>query len=116
MQVEKVSTITQTDSRQLKPAHIPGFNSTWGHIFEFGLTFDGKSNFKDAEKLRMFAQNSLESYIEYGFTRNYNLDELRAIIYYFAKCYEMEGIPPVGKHLQFIHTILDKIRKQLAVA
>ncbi len=111
--MEKVKSITLTSNTHLRSELIPGFNSSWDDIFEFGLSYDGLQLFGDAAKLRMFAVNSLESFQEYGFVRKYNLDELRAIIFYFVKCFELENTPPAGKQLHYIHLILERIRQQL---
>jgi hypothetical protein len=88
---------------------IPKPFDPWEQICSYALSFDGKSFFGDAAKLRVFAVNCLESYKEYGKVNSYTINELRSILYYFGKFYEQESHAPHGKELQFLHLLVQKI-------
>jgi hypothetical protein len=91
---------------------IPTIMDAWEDVLAYALSFDGKAFFGDAHKLRVFSQNCLESYKEYGIINTYSSKELRAILYYFGRNFENDKCAPTGKDLQFIHLIIKKIREQ----
>ncbi|MCC5919158.1 MAG: hypothetical protein LAT68_00255 [Cyclobacteriaceae bacterium] len=106
-----VTTVIPND--QLRPEHLPATFADWNTIVSFGLSFHNSAYLSEIEKLREFAMNGLESYKEYGFTKKYSLDELRAILYFFAKKSASDNQSPVGTELKFIIQLIDKMHNLL---
>ena len=100
-------------NQELNPADVPELRSGWKEVVQFALSYDGVQYFGDADKLRLFANNCLESYKEYGFTRKFDLDEMRALLFFFAKKYDDEKSPPTGQDMKFVLVLLEKMKEKL---
>jgi hypothetical protein len=90
---------------------IPSSQAPWKDVVSFALDFDGVQFFGSVEKLRLFATNCIESYKEYGMLKDLNNDEIRSVLFYFAKTHEEEKSPPTGKDLKFILLLIEKLKK-----
>jgi len=102
------------ENQQLKLEMIPKTSENWPAIREFFLAYELPEQFAEGDKLRTFAINAWESYLEYGKNKDLDLDELRAIGYYFAKIHDSNSNGPVGQELKYILTVISRIRAQIS--
>lgn len=89
---------------------IPAAQAPWRDVVAYALSFDGIQFFGNVEKLRLFAVNCIESYKEYGILKDLSKEEIRSVLYYFAKTHEEEKSPPTGKDLKFILSLIDRLK------